>query len=155
VTNAPKVKQFLVYTLSDPRTQEVRYVGQSREWLSRPYEHFVCRGSSEKDDWVRLLRAVGDLPDITIIEQFDAPDSLNEREDFWIEHFWSSGSPLLNLRLGQGKGRYIRPMPKQHRENIGRKARGRKDTEETRLKKSIAARGSRNPMWKGGISESS
>jgi hypothetical protein len=94
-----------VYTLSDPDTGEVRYVGQTANLRDRRNVHLsVARhGSQTKvSQWIRELLSVGSNPAIVGLEQTDEPVA---RERFWIAYHREQGCDLLNQARPQRPGR--------------------------------------------------
>lgn len=101
--------RHFVYSLTDPRTNVVRYVGRSSSGFKRPISHWG-RDLNKRDychAWVRSLVSGGLLPEIDVLEEFDKnlPKEelnrrLNDAEIFWIEYLRYIGSPLTNLRSG-------------------------------------------------------
>jgi hypothetical protein len=95
------VKQPAIYILIDPRTAEVRYVGQTiytlKNRLWRHLREATTDESRHKDRWLRKLFAAGYKPIIWLLET--TPD-LNEREQFWIAHYRQAGCKLTNLTDG-------------------------------------------------------
>jgi hypothetical protein len=75
-----------IYSLTDPRTSEVRYVGVTFRGKSRFREHMsraVCGGKTHRDCWLRSLIAAGLRPTYATLER-GSSDGWPEREQFWI-----------------------------------------------------------------------
>ena len=153
-----------IYALLDPRTDEVRYIGWSRNPQARLHKHVSdsVKRSTHCHNWVARLLADGYRPLMQIIEETDLA-SYAERERFWIAFYRSSGARLTNHSDG-GDG-----MPGHHHtddtkrrmseyakaigrrplrtpeiiERIRQKMTGRKDSFEVRIKKSAARKGMR------------
>ncbi|HLJ80655.1 MAG TPA: phage antirepressor N-terminal domain-containing protein [Ktedonobacterales bacterium] len=89
---------FAVYTLSDPNTGAVRYVGVTQRPRARFLQHFkhpVLRG--EKQRWLEQLAAQDQLPIMTIAEVFSGSlEEAQRREQEWITRLSAEGAPLLN-----------------------------------------------------------
>jgi len=116
-----------IYTLSDPETGDVRYVGLTtdsirREWLHGNLSNNM--GGRRINRWIRGLLNRGLKPVFAIIEE---TDFLSEREQHWIAHYRSSGHDLLNMNagghdnehmLGAPRGNRGRPMDPLHRKVI-------------------------------------
>lgn len=92
-----------IYTLTDPRTNEVRYVGKTKGTLKRRLNGHMCEARSGamyyKAKWVRVLIKEGLIP---IIEEIDRIDSENWAwlEQYWISQFISWGFNLTNATNG-------------------------------------------------------
>jgi group I intron endonuclease len=96
---------FYVYTLSDPRTNCIRYVGQTAYLKKRYGEH--CRQQYRKDHracWLNLLYFSKLLPTMTIIEECNET-TWAEREIYWIAYYREQGCDLVNGTDG-GDGVY-------------------------------------------------
>jgi hypothetical protein len=92
-----------IYTLSDPDTGQVRYVGRSRNARRRLYDHVAKARSTGRTArvycWIRSLLARGVLPMVEVVEVCPA-DQWAERERFWITSLRASGVDLTNLNDG-------------------------------------------------------
>lgn len=91
-----------IYSLIDPETQEVRYVGKSNTPGKRLVAH-VCTTHDDcnphKQNWIKQLKSRGLRPILSIIEETTL-DLWPEREIYWIEFYRSMGSNLTNLAGG-------------------------------------------------------
>jgi hypothetical protein len=91
-----------IYGLIDPRTDILRYVGQTKSPKKRYWRH--CHPAknqrTHRDNWIRSLLGQGLTP--TFIELARAPtrDEANTAESFWISSLRASGGLLLNLEDG-------------------------------------------------------
>ena len=100
-------REWFVYTLSDPRTGDVRYVGWTIDIARRLYLH-IWHSSRHKEKntykakWIQSLLKVGVDPAIQVIES-GRGDGWKESEPKWISHFKSLGCKLTNLTDG-GQG---------------------------------------------------
>lgn len=90
-------KLFSVYTLSDPRTSQVRYVGISCEVENRYQAHLTSSQNASKIAWVQELKASQLLPILSIIETGLTFEGAKARELDWIRHYLESGMPLVNI----------------------------------------------------------
>lgn len=59
-------KQYSVYYLSDPDTNQVRYVGCSCRPFDRYFAHLAARGDGHKANWIRKLAKQGKLPKFSV-----------------------------------------------------------------------------------------
>lgn len=86
-----------IYTLSDPRTGVVRYVGQSIRPDRRIFQHAREdeKGNLGVQGWFLLLAAEGMAPRMEIIEWCTRPAAA-ERERHWILQFHAKAK-LFNI----------------------------------------------------------
>lgn len=132
------VSKYLIYALSDPTTNQIKYIGQSSRGMVRPRGHFYPSNYNQrktyKDYWIKSLIAKGIMPVIDIIEEFNSKEELNEAEKFWISYFRYIGCILTNTAEG-GAGDYPvnknRVCSESRRKKIGDFHRGRKRSQIT------------------------
>jgi NUMOD3 motif len=133
----------LIYTLSDPTTHEVRYVGLSTRGMVRPRAHLspsVLTRETHKNHWLRALVAKGKRPIIAVVAAWDsiAFEELCGAERYWIRYFRDNGSPLTNATDG-GEGT-VNPPPDIRAKN-GSARRGVRLSLELRARMSASRRG--------------
>lgn len=128
-----------IYTLSDPTTKEVRYIGKTKKSLvERMYAHTsnykLKTERSYKNSWIQSLKQKGLKP---IIEEVDIveEDSWEFWESYWISQFKSWGFNLTNMTLG-GEG-----------SNGGKGCLGYRHTEEAKKRISIANSKPKSKEW--------
>lgn len=105
-----------IYTLADPRTGEIRYVGKTVDIDNRIRQHIQCGKRCHSASWIKNLKASGVNPIIEVVESFiNAEESeWQEAERFWIESFRHMGFNLTNLRTGGiGGGRMAESTKKK------------------------------------------
>lgn len=125
------MKIIFIYTLSDPRTGFVRYVGKACDIQKRFRGHMTEKRNTHKTSWIKSLKAIGLEPTIEILEEIICErDSVwQEAERFWIESLRQVGCNLTNLMSGGvGGGNHS----KETREKISLAGFGRKASIETR-----------------------
>lgn len=93
--------KYYIYTLNDPDTKEVRYVGKTNNISKRYSAHLNDKNKSHKVSWIKSLINNDKLPLITIIASFDCEKECYKAEIQYIKQFTN----LTNLRSG-GKGFY-------------------------------------------------
>jgi hypothetical protein len=102
-----QVSKFLIYGLCDPRTSELRYIGQTTRGLDRIKGHLfpsaLKQTSTHKSKWLRALNCIGLKPTGIILEEFSNDSMLSEAEEFWIAYFRFLGCNLTNSTSG-GEG---------------------------------------------------
>lgn len=99
------MSQFLIYGLRDPRTREIRYVGQSSTGMQRPrrhaHEHRIRESTPAKRNWLRKLQRLGLKYEIVVLEQVECADQLNDAEVRWVAIGRAAlGDRLLNCSDG-------------------------------------------------------
>lgn len=128
-----------VYTLADPRTAEIRYVGTTVLSVSqRLATHIRCsrRGqNNHKSAWIRQLLANQLKP---VIESVESECADRSREIYWIAYFRSIGASLTNMTDG-GDG--CTGLPLESRRRIGIATASRKWTPEARARARCSAFG--------------
>ena len=97
--------EYYVYTLSDPRTNVVRYVGKTKQPDDRLRRHMQKSylekydKNTHKSNWIKSLLNEDVKPEMNIIDVGDS-DNINELEVYWIEQFRQWGFKLTNLSEG-------------------------------------------------------
>lgn len=90
----------VIYTLVDPRTNEVHYVGRTGNPERRFQKHLYERygGTNElKCEWIDELRSLGLRPLMVIVENVETPNGkVIERERRWIFNLIQQRAPLTN-----------------------------------------------------------
>lgn len=88
---------YSVYTLSDPRNGEVRYVGCSMHPYVRYGQHLSLTGANfKKSNWIKELAALQIMPTLTIVETLLSREEAMKRETHWIRCYSESGAELTN-----------------------------------------------------------
>jgi hypothetical protein len=89
-----------IYTLSDPRTDAVRYVGMTVYPLAKRLGgHLKYKGKDHKSTWIRSLRSAGITPVITEIAVVSI-EARVEAEQRWIAYYRAHGADLTNSTKG-------------------------------------------------------
>lgn len=118
---------IFIYTLIDPATGAIRYVGKSADPIKRLAVH-IARARSGCEThcrrWIAKCLASGVVPLIDVVDCADDHRAANEAERRWIMDLKAAGVQLTNLTIG-GDGR----------------ARGSRLRQETRDRMSAARRG--------------
>lgn len=98
-----------IYTLCDPVTNQVRYIGKTFDCKRRLREHLSCRGKTRSVQWIKSLRKIGLKPVLEILEtvKTSQPEDWESAERFWIEMFRQWGFQLVNLDSGGMGGRRV------------------------------------------------
>ena len=88
-----------IYTLIDPITDEVRYVGKSIKPERRYREHLTVDSNTHKSAWIKSLLKKGMEPTLKIIEECDE-GNWSDREKYWVSQY----DNLSNLTEGGEDG---------------------------------------------------
>lgn len=132
-----------IYTLSDPITNEIRYIGQTKHSLEERLKgHIKSKGKVWRVYWINSLKKRGLIPKIELLEEVEK-EMGSQTEVFWISMFRCWGFKLINLTDGGGTSttkNIIRS--KEWKENIrlGKLNSNFKYSEETKLKMSESAK---------------
>lgn len=94
------VMKFVIYTLSDPRTNIVKYVGCTSNLKKRMWGHRASKYKNNVSIWVKELSYCGVRPYVDVIDIIDQKDVV-EKEKFYIWQF-SQKFELLNMNAGGG-----------------------------------------------------
>jgi group I intron endonuclease len=93
---------WLIYTLADPRTMEVRYVGVTvrgqRRRLNEHLSRAATGGKTHRDCWIRSLLKLGLKPIPDVVEE-GVGEAWREAERRWITKLNTTGR-LVNLTEG-------------------------------------------------------
>ena len=95
------MKTSYIYTLSDPRTNEVRYVGKTNNPEQRRKAHGVLSREvkSRKKNWIKQLKRIGLKPVFEIIDEVSESE-WQKWEGYWIQQFIVWGFRLTNHTAG-------------------------------------------------------
>ena len=119
-------QNVFIYTLSDPFTEEVRYVGKTIKTLNRRLSGHIAaakrKASSYSSCWIKSLLDRGKLPEISLLEMTSNSD-WQETERFWISYLRFLGFRLTNITLG-GEGFHGKPLTKEHKAKISLSMKG-------------------------------
>lgn len=90
-----------IYTLSDPDTNEIRYVGKSNNPIKRLSDHiYHCnRTITHKNNWIKSLIKENKRPVVNILEEVPA-SNWEVFEKYWINKLIEEGHNLTNIAEG-------------------------------------------------------
>ena len=131
-----------IYTLTDPRTGVVRYVGKSDNPKKRLGSHLResrVEKSCHRHDWINSLQSAGLIPILSIIEECPR-DAWAEREIHWIAFYRATGNDLTNNAAG-GVGPSECVVSEESRKRMSAARKGKTESLETRNRKSVALKG--------------
>lgn len=90
------MSEYVVYALTDPRDEKVRYVGISNNVIRRYREHTrVIDGTTPKGQWLQELYFQGLEPGLTILAIAENEKEARQKEVHLITHY--SKSDLFNF----------------------------------------------------------
>lgn len=115
--------KYIIYGLTDPDTQEIRYIGKSTSGMKRPMEHKKpcnLKASSHKINWIKSLISNNKQYGIIILESTETPEELDSREIYWIAEYKARGANLTNGTDG-GEGALGREVSEQTKELMSQK----------------------------------
>lgn len=97
-------RRVYIYTLAEPDTGEIRYVGKTVNMAERLTQHRKEPRNKEKQKWFDQLALDGQLPKIEALEHFPISDyeEWKESERFWISYLRFLGFKLFNKNPGGG-----------------------------------------------------
>ncbi len=148
---------WYIYSLTDPRTGTVRYVGKTKNVRRRLLQHITeatRKTGSYRLHWIRSLLSSGMTPALSVLETGEGA-GWQEAEQRWIASFRAAGAELVNGTAGGeggaltaevkkkiGDARRGKPLSAAHRAALSRgwKHRGPMSTE-TKEKMSASLRG--------------
>ena len=133
-------KTWFIYTLSDPVSNDVRYVGWCFNTKRRLSQH-IQRAKSEKThkaNWINQLAARGLAPRMDVVEVGTEDWAFAEKK--WIAFYRGKGLDLVNLTDG-GEGVTGLVFSAASREKMATAKKGRKLTPEHIKKVADALRG--------------
>lgn len=96
---------IFIYGLKDPRTTQIKYVGQSVQPAKRLTAHIsdaVKNPISLKSNWIRELSRVGLEPELEILD-IAVTSTAKAIEKEWIKNYWVEG--ILNKVVGGSTNR--------------------------------------------------
>jgi hypothetical protein len=133
---------WYIYTLGDPDTRLVRYVGKTNNVPRRVQRHIrdAQRGlyHDHENNWLRSVLSSGSEPVVSVLETGEGEDTWQEREKFGVAFYRAWGGHLTNHHDG-GLGGF--PISQETREKMSRAAQGRVFGPEIRTKISESNKG--------------
>jgi len=119
-----------IYTLSDPTTNQIRYVGKSMRPSTRLCAHVKDIAVNHKTCWIKSLVRIGLRPILDVVESVPV-DEWEDAERFWISYLRFIGCPLTNIESG-GCGQKI--VSDSTREKLRILSTGRRMSEDAKMK---------------------
>lgn len=140
VATLGRMEQASIYVLIDPRTNEIRYVGQTSGPLVKRLRRHIIDTSDEshRSHWIRKLKRQGYIPRIELIQVVPI-SHWTEAEMYWIAHYRSIGCSLVNGTNG-GEGGLGRIVSIAQRAEVSRVHKGKSISQEHRAIVGAAAK---------------
>lgn len=117
-----------IYTLDCPISGTIKYVGKTINTKQRLGQHIRCKENTKKYAWIKGLKNIGLKPIMTVVDSYDS--NIDFWENWYIEYYKFIGFDLKNHKGGGVGGR----LSKETKEKISFKLKGKKKSEEHRLK---------------------
>lgn len=100
---------YYIYTLTDPRDQQVRYVGQSANPAQRMVQHLNSEHNVRpgKEVWFKELLQSNLVPTMAIVDKAKTKSEARTLEAYWILHHLNNGANLVNgevIWAGEAQG---------------------------------------------------
>lgn len=139
-----RIMDVFIYSLSDPLTKEIRYVGKAVDVHQRYKKHLVRKENTYKFCWVEGLKQKGLKPELEVLEViYDSNDKdWQASEQWWISYLRFIGCRLTNLN-GGGIGGKLPSIQTRAKQSDSHK--GKKLSPEIRRKMSLAKKGIPKP----------
>lgn len=127
------MSRYLVYALTDPRDDSVRYIGRSCSGLGRPsaYASRHSRHSKGLAAWLCELDEAGLSYGIRVLSEPATFAALKKAEQRWVTDGLAQGWPLLNRKKTTGGG--LTKRARAARDAAGRKRHESREAELARL----------------------
>lgn len=106
--------EAIIYSLSDPFTEKIRYVGKCTNISKRFKEHLKEKSDTHKSHWIKNLIKLGENP---IIEELDIVSEKDWEfwERYWISQIKSWGFSLTNATDGGEGGNIFGKLNKERK----------------------------------------
>ena len=88
----------LIYTISEPATNEVVYVGKTTNLELRIKTHLQASHNSKLASWIKELSANGIIPKFTVVDNCEDDDSVFF-EKKWIKFYKALGFKFFNANM--------------------------------------------------------
>lgn len=128
-----------IYALLEPSSKKIRYLGKSVNPKERFAHHLVPANPprTHKECWISGLRSKGSRPILEILDEVPTSQA-GFFEQEYIRVFRALGMDLTNLSDG-GEGQTGYVHTEETKKKISNRLVGRKDSEETKKRKSLAS----------------
>ena len=118
-------KIIYIYSLKDPSTYQVKFIGKTIDVKRRLKEHtkpYNLKTNSLKNNWLKHIIGLGLYPIMEILDECDK-SNWEERERYWINYYRELGFDLKNMTNdGEGTDGAIRS--EHFKVNLSKKRKG-------------------------------
>ncbi len=92
---------YKIYTLTHPITNEIRYVGRTKETLNnRLKTHLRAKDKSHRVNWIKSLQNENLIPNINLICETESFENCIELEQYYIKKYRDLNYRLVNMTDG-------------------------------------------------------
>lgn len=127
-----------IYSLSDPKTQEIRYIGKANDVKER-FKHHMCvnkKGQSISKCWIKGLRSEGLKPIVDVIDEIPHKE-WEFWEQYYISLYKSWGFRLTNMQIGGRSGQDGVKFSDETKEKMRLAQLGKRHTSEAKEKQRL------------------
>jgi len=132
---------YKIYTLSDPNTHEIRYIGKTKSKINTRLKQHIrdtYKYNNHRVNWIKSILCKGKMPIIELLDETDKNWQI--LECYWISQFKAWGFNLTNMTDG-GDGNNNQIASEESRKKRSLSLLGKKRPEEVRKKISKAHKG--------------
>ncbi len=141
--------QVYIYSLTDPRNNQIRYIGKSINPKKRIDNHLHVKRKSHCSCWIQSLKSIGLKP---IFEIIDIVEESNWKfwEQYWIAQIKAWNFSLTNHSIG-GEGQLGNKQTKESNEKRSKALKGiKRGSYSDERKKSISEGMKGRTAWNKG-----
>lgn len=103
-----KENEVYLYTLANPLTNEIRYIGKTISLQKRYSRHYHDNSNNKKCSWIKSLKSKGLKPKLEVLEIVNK-DEWEFWEEYWICQLRAWGVNLTNIdNGGTGKNKFTK-----------------------------------------------
>ena len=92
---------YVIYAITDPRSRDVFYIGETGNFVRRCKQH-LDGGDQLSGLLIQQIQEAGFVPQFSILERCGSQESALMAEIAWIEFFKSRGAKLSNSQAFNG-----------------------------------------------------
>lgn len=141
-----------IYSLSDPITGEIRYIGKSNNPKKRILDHVrenKTSNRSHKISWIKSLISKDLLPIVEIVDEVPKLD-WEFWEQYWISQFKHWGFNLTNISPGGYNNNYKRTTETKKKMGVSKLGKKLSIEQRKKISESIKLKAKENPLYNRG-----